>query len=99
MNNRINKKSFFSTAALIILFTSMIFGQNTSDKAKPSSDSLSLKNIIQQVISTYPSVKVAEEAIRNADSRIELAKTGYNPIVDLTASFANLAPVTKLSFP
>jgi outer membrane protein len=99
MNNRINKKSIFSTAALIILFTSMVFGQNTIDKAKPSSDSLSLKNIIQQVISTYPSVKVAEEAIRNADSRIELAKTGYNPIVDMTASFANLAPVTKLSFP
>jgi outer membrane protein len=99
MNNRINKKSIFSTAALIILLTSMACGQNMSDKAKLSSDSLSLKNIIQQVISTYPSVKVAEEAIRNADSRIELAKTGYNPIVDMTASFANLAPVTKLSFP
>jgi outer membrane protein TolC len=64
-----------------------------------TTDSLSLKTVIQQVISTYPSVKVAEEAIRNADSRIGLAKTGYNPTVDMTASFANLAPVTKLSFP
>ena len=28
-----------------------------------------------------------------------LAKTGYNPVVDLTASFANLGPVTKLTLP
>jgi outer membrane protein TolC len=99
MNNQINKKSIFSTAILILFFNNSAFGQNPVDKAKPSSDSLSLRSVIQQVISTYPSVKVAEEAIRNADSRINLAKTGYNPNVDITANFANLAPVTKLSFP
>ena len=57
---------------------------------KPSSDSFSLKSVIAQVITNYPAVKVAEEAINNADSRIGLAKTGYNPVVDITASFANL---------
>jgi len=99
MNNQINKKSILSSFALIILFTSISAGQVTNDKMRLTTDSLSLKTVIQQVISTYPSVKVAEEAIRNADSRIGLAKTGYNPTVDMTASFANLAPVTKLSFP
>jgi outer membrane protein TolC len=99
MNNQINKKSILSSFALIILFTSISAGQVANDKMRLTTDSLSLKTVIQQVISTYPSVKVAEEAIRNADSRIGLAKTGYNPIVDMTASFANLAPVTKLSFP
>ena len=68
-------------------------------RSNPTGDSLALKGVIQQVISSYPSVKVAEEAIKNADSRIALAKTGYNPVVDMTASFANLAPVTKLTFP
>jgi outer membrane protein TolC len=77
----------------------MIFGQGITDKVKSADDSLSLKSVIQQVVSSYPSVKVAEEAIRNADSRIGLAKTGYNPVIDITASFANLAPVTKLTFP
>ena len=99
MNNQINKKSILFSFALIILFTSISAGQVANSKMQLTTDSLSLKTVIQQVISTYPSVKVAEEAIRNADSRIGLAKTGYNPTVDLTASFANLAPVTKLSFP
>jgi outer membrane protein len=99
MNNQINKKSLFSSFSLIILFTSISAGQVANSKLQLTTDSLSLKTVIQQVISTYPSVKVAEEAIRNADSRIGLAKTGYNPTVDMTASIANLAPVTKLSFP
>jgi outer membrane protein len=99
MNNQLNNKSVFSALLMVITFNGIVLGQNPTDKIKPAGDSLSLKNVIQQVIFSYPSVKVAEEAIRNADSRIGLAKTGYNPVVDLTASFANLAPVTKLSFP
>jgi outer membrane protein TolC len=99
MNKQISKKSIFLIFALVMIFNCTVFGQNATDKDKPSGDSLSLKSVIQQVISSYPTVKVAEEAIRNADSKIALAKTGYNPVVDLEASFADLAPVTKLSFP
>jgi outer membrane protein TolC len=99
MNNKINKKSIFSALALTIFINGIIIGQNINNSTKPVSDSLSLKGIIQQVISSYPTVKIAEEAIKNADSRIGLAKTGYNPTADITASFANLGPVTKLSFP
>jgi outer membrane protein len=66
---------------------------------KGQSDSLALKNIIQKVLSSYPSVKVAEEAIANADARIALARTGYNPEVDLTANVSNIGPVTKLTIP
>lgn len=99
MNNQINKKSIYLVSALIIFFNSNIFGQSAVNKVNLPTDSLSLKSVIQQVISTYPSVKVAEEAIINDDARIGLAKTGYNPVVDMTASFANLSPVTKLNFP
>ena len=99
MNNKINRKSFFSALAFMIFLNSIIVGQSLMDKSKPTADSLSLRSLILQVVSTYPSVKIAEEAIRNADSRISLAKTGYNPEVDMTASFANLGPVTKLSIP
>lgn len=99
MNNRINKKSFFTLLALVISLNSALSAKSPIDKPKQQTDSLSLKSVIQQVISSYPSVKVAEEAIRNADSRIALAKTGYNPVVDFTANFANIAPVTKLTFP
>jgi outer membrane protein len=68
---------------------------------KPNSvnDSLSLTNIIKQVITSYPSVKVAEEAIKNADARIGFARTGYYPEADLTANLSNIGPVTKLTIP
>jgi outer membrane protein len=99
MNNQLKIKSFFSVLITILFSGSTLYCQKSSDLSKSINDSLSLKNVIQQVISTYPSVKVAEEALKNADARIGLAKTAYNPVFDITASFANLAPVTKLSFP
>jgi len=98
MNNQFLKNTII-TALTILLFLNIPLAAQTVSSASNSSDSLSLKSIIQQVISTYPTVKIAEEAVKNADSRIALAKTGYNPVADITASFANLAPVTKLSFP
>lgn len=93
MNCNVSKR----TIMLLVIFLSIsntFYSQGTS-----SSDSLSLKTVIQQVINTYPSIKVAEEALKNADTRIALARTGYNPVLDLTASFANLGPVTKLTLP
>lgn len=100
MNNQINKKSILSLSMLFILFNSIIVGQVAIDlKDKPSIDSLSLKNVIEHVVASYPSVKVAEEAINNADAKIGLAKTNYYPVVDMSASFANLGPVTKLTIP
>lgn len=100
MNNQIIKKSILFLLMLLPLLSSVLPGQGIiNTNMKPSSDSLSLRSVIEQVIANYPAVKVAEEAINYADSRIGLAKTGYNPVVDITASFANLAPVTKLTFP
>jgi len=95
MNNQINKKSIFTAIAFIVFMNTIVVGQTIN----PTNDSLSLKSVIQQVISSYPTVRIAEEAIKNADSKIGLAKTGYNPVIDMTATFANLAPVTKLNFP
>jgi outer membrane protein len=96
MNNKIKNRSFFSIILILSLGGSL---HSQTNEIKSQSDSLSLKSVIQQVISSYPSVKVAEEALKNADARIGLAKTGYNPVFDLTASFANLGPVTKLTIP
>lgn len=93
MNSILKKKSIFFVVS-ILLFGITISGQNSNP-----ADSLSLKTIIQKVISGFPTIKSAREAINNADARIGLAKTGYNPNIDLTASFANLGPVTKLTLP
>jgi outer membrane protein len=100
MNNKIIKRSILSGIMLLIFFSDIIIGQvNSETQVKASTDSLSLKNVIKNVVSSYPTVKVAEEAINNADAKIGLAKTGYNPVVDVSASFANMAPVIKFTFP
>lgn len=96
MNYNQNKKSF-----LFLIIISFLTAVDISAQVptKEPGDSLSLGKTIKLVISTYPSVKVAEEAIKNADARISLAKTGYYPEIDLTASFSNLGPVTRLTLP
>jgi len=94
-----NKKSGFFTLALVIFLKSNAIGQGSVDKLIPSTDSLSLRSVIQRVISNYPSVKVAEEALNNADARIGLAKTSYNPVLVADAAYTHLGPVTKLTIP
>lgn len=61
-------------------------------------DSLSLQEIIREVTHNHPAVKAAEEALRKADARIGLARTGYLPDVDVTANYSNVGPVPELTF-
>lgn len=100
MNNRINIRSILPAVILLLFINNIIVSQGSfTTKVNTDTDSLSLKNIIEQVITSHPSVKVAEEAIINANARIGLAKTGYYPEADITANFANMGPVTKLTIP
>lgn len=94
MNNSLNKK-YLPVGLVLIFLINIVSAQNKAG----TTDSLSLKYIIQSVVSTYPAVLAAEEAIHNADARIGLAKTSYNPVVDMVASYSNLGPVTKLTLP
>ncbi|MEI6047871.1 MAG: TolC family protein [Bacteroidota bacterium] len=100
MNNRINVRSILSLISLLLFVSNINSGQSVSNQiVNQGTDSLSLKNVIEQVITTHPSVKVAEEAINNANARIGLAKAGYYPEADMTANFSNMGPVTKLTIP
>jgi outer membrane protein TolC len=100
MNNRINKLSIIASAVILLLFNSITDGQVVSHSLVNSqNDSLTIKEILQVVITTHPTVKIAEEAINNANNRIAMARTGYYPEADLTAGFTNMGPVTKLTIP
>jgi outer membrane protein len=100
MNNLINYRSILTAILLFLTINKIIIGQVATDtKVRPITDSLSLKNIIEQVITSHPSVRAAEEAINNADAKIGLAKTGYYPEADITANYANLGPAPKLTIP
>ena len=100
MSKSINFRSFPVIISLVFLIANLTAGQSAgNDKNMQSTDSLSLKYIIDRVVSTYPTVKVAEEAINNADARIGMARTGYNPEFDVTAAYSNLGPVSKINIP
>jgi outer membrane protein len=100
MSNKFNYRLFLIIISLAIYYCNMAPGQSAgNDKNVQSYDSLSLKYIIDRVVSSYPTVKMAEEAINNADARIGLARTGYNPELDVTAAYSNLGPVSKISIP
>jgi outer membrane protein len=80
---------------------SLANGQETKDENPMSSntDSLAINQVIRDVISNFPSVKQAEEAINAAESRIGLARTGYYPDLDVSASYNHLGPLTEISIP
>lgn len=100
MNNQIKITSFLTALIVILGINNNIFGQGSLNTVtNQETDSLSLKSIIEKVITSHPSVKVAEEAINNANARIGLAKTGYYPEADMTANISNMGPVTKLTIP
>jgi outer membrane protein len=90
MNKRNKYRMNILSAALTVVF---------SISASAQSDSLALRSVIEKVINTHPSVKSAEEALKNADARIGFAKTGYYPVVDAAANFSNIGPVMKITIP
>lgn len=100
MNKYYKYRSHILSTALIVVFSVSANCQDKQGSAvAEKSDSLSLQSVIADVISTHPTVKGAEEALRNADARIGLARTGYYPVVDAGASFSNIGPVMKITIP
>ncbi|MGA1976583.1 MAG: TolC family protein [Bacteroidales bacterium] len=96
-----NKKyrTGIASMALMIILSIPVNCQNDQGKNSFTSDSVSLKSVIDEVIKTHPTVKGAEEALRNADARIGLARTGYYPVIDAGADYSNIGPLMKITIP
>ncbi len=100
MNNQIKSRSVILTMILLLFISNISYGQTAFPSIiKNDTDSLSLKQTIEQVITGHPSIQLAQEAVNNANAKIGLAKTSYYPEADMTANFSNMGPVTKLSIP
>ena len=100
MESKIYNRAILFLVLLIMTFKCTLQGQVSSiSSGSQAGDSLTLREIIARAIMTHPSVKVAEEAINNANTRINLARTGYYPEVDMNAGFSNIGPVTKITIP
>lgn len=90
-------KYIFYINMLFCLSSVSLSAQNNTQKT--DGDSLSLSSIVNRVISNYPSVKKAEQEIEYANARIGLAKSVYNPNIDLSASYSHIGPTSQISIP
>lgn len=92
------------SSIIVCIFCSLCFGnisigQVVGNSTLNSRDSLSLKEFISEVIKTHPTIKSAEEEINSAEVKINLAKTGYYPIIGINASYTRLDPVSEITMP
>lgn len=66
--------------------------------AAQQADTLSLDETVRRVITTYPSVKQAEEAIKSAGYHIKMARAALLPVLNASASYTRVEPVATVHF-
>lgn len=91
-------KNIITFLVLSLITPTLIWAQNNETDFQEG-DSLSLEWIIQQVVTTHPMVKSAQEDLNKADARIGLAKSGYYPNVAFSANANTVGPVPSLTIP
>jgi outer membrane protein TolC len=78
----------------VIIFTLAVF----SLQAQQATDSLSLNDVLDNVMKNYPSLKKAEKDLTAADAKTELTKSAYLPDVVLSAGYSRIGPVNAFPF-
>jgi outer membrane protein TolC len=91
MNKSISLKTRFILLFIFFLLPATFAGNEP--------DSLRLSEAIQKVIEQHPTVQLSLEALKAADTRISLARTGYLPDVDVSASYSHVGPVPSFDIP
>lgn len=82
---------------LCLMAETQVHGQDTVTTL--TKDSLTLTEIISEVIRNYPSVKKAELDIEKANAKIGLAKSAYYPDISLSSSFTHIGPTSSITIP
>ncbi len=96
--SRLIVKILVGSGFLIMVMSVPASGQDSIDVVSVS-DSLSLNEIMKEVLQNHPVIKKAGESIKQADARIGIAKSGYLPTVDASATVSHIGPVPELSIP
>ena len=86
---------------ILIIFLSAILSGVNSLMAQTHStiDSISLGNILKQAITNYPAIKKNEQELNAADARVNLAKSGYLPDININSNYAHIGPLSSLNVP
>lgn len=90
--NILNKKTIH-ILLLSLFVTGGLFAQQTAQ------DSLTLSDVLNIVMKTYPTLKKTGNDLMAADAKISLTKTAYLPDVNVTASYSHLGPISQITLP
>lgn len=63
-----------------------------------TADTLTLNETIQRVVSTYPTVRQAEEAVKSAGYNVKMAQAALLPVLNAAASYTRVEPVATVHF-
>lgn len=92
------KKLISSLLGSILLSGPMVMHAQQASSAG-SVDSLSLPQILDKVLATYPTVMKAREAIQAAEAGIGLARSGYYPNINANVGYTRIDPVPEITIP
>lgn len=79
----------------ICLFLSLLC---LSGVASAQTDTLTLDETIHRVVTTYPSVRQAEEAVKSAGYNVKMARAALLPVLNASAAYTRVEPVATVHF-
>ncbi|MCX6230469.1 MAG: TolC family protein [Bacteroidetes bacterium] len=88
------KSNKISLLLLLIAFSFQLSAQSNS-----GNDTLSLQNVLKEVLTNYPSIKKSEQEKIAATARIGLAKSAYFPDISINSNYTHVGPVATISLP
>jgi|WetSurMetagenome_2_1015567.scaffolds.fasta_scaffold85416_2 outer membrane protein len=94
-----NYNNWFNPLRRFILVILVFAGLNPVNAAGEANDTLQLKDAVEKVLQQYPTISLAMEALNASDAKISLARSGYLPDIDATASYTRIGPVPTFDFP
>lgn len=69
-----------------------------SGRMQAQQDTLTLDEAIRRVLTTYPSVRQAEEAVKSARYNVKMARAALLPVLNASASYTRIEPVATVHF-
>lgn len=80
-----------------ILLVTIILSATFTVRAQEK-DILELSTVIERVLTTYPTVDQAKEALKTAEEQIRQSRSGWRPVVSGTASYLWMEPISTMKF-
>ncbi|MDP4281085.1 MAG: TolC family protein [Bacteroidota bacterium] len=84
---------------ILVMFPFLAAGIKVHAQGISGNEILVLDTAVSRVLKTHPTIREAEEAIRVADTRIQLARSAYLPVISGNAGYSHIGPVPDITIP